>query len=130
MTSAQLQRIMIIEDEPDIQMVAQLALEAVGGFHVTISGSGSEALATAPAFAPDLILLDVMMPDMDGPSTLAALRQTPPTAHIPVIFMTAKVQPHEVQQYKALGAWDVIPKPFDPMSLSSTVQAIWDQQHG
>jgi CheY-like chemotaxis protein len=78
---------------------------------------------------PDLILLNVMMPDMDGPSTLAALRQRPQTAHIPVIFMTAKVQAHEIGRYKELGALAVIAKPFDPMQLPTTVSTIWNQHY-
>src|SRR5438128_2029593 len=124
MATLPLKRILIIEDEPDIQAVAQLALELVGGFTVAVCGSCREALATAPAFAADLILLDVMMPGMDGPTTLKALRAIPSTAATPVIFMTAKVQPQEVERYKELGALDVIPKPFDPMSLPVTISAI------
>ncbi|GIV93259.1 MULTISPECIES: response regulator [Chloroflexus] len=120
-----LQKILFIEDDPDIQMVAQLALEAVGGYAVQICSSGAEALATAEQFAPDLILLDVMMPGMDGPTTLKELRKRPALANTPVIFMTARVQRHEVEQYLALGAVDVISKPFDPMTLSEQVAAIW-----
>lgn len=120
-----LSKILYVEDEPDIQTVARLALETVGGFSVHICSSGQEALDTVTAFAPDLIMLDVMMPGMDGPSTLAALRELPETAAVPVIFMTAKVQPPEVAHYKELGALDVIPKPFDPMTLSEQVLAAW-----
>ena len=121
-----LQRIMYVEDEPDIQAVAKLALEMVGGFTVKICSSGEEALKEAVAFAPDMILLDVMMPGMDGPSTLKALRKKPSLATIPIAFMTAKVQPAEVEKYKSLGAIDVIPKPFDPMNLANQVRAIWE----
>jgi two-component system OmpR family response regulator len=120
-----LQRILYVEDEPDIQAVAKLALEMVGGFTVNICSSGEEALREVTAFAPDLILLDVMMPGMDGPSTLKALREMPSAADVPVIFMTAKVQPDEVAHYKSLGALDVIPKPFDPMNLSNQISALW-----
>ncbi|HJZ46265.1 MAG TPA: response regulator [Roseiflexaceae bacterium] len=120
-----LKRILMVEDEPDIQAVAQLALEALGGFQVRICGSGREGVQAAPAFAPDLILLDVMMPGMDGPSTLRALREQPRVAATPVIFMTAKVQPQEVAEYRALGVLDVIAKPFDPMTLAETIRAIW-----
>ncbi len=129
MAAPTLSKILYVEDEPDIQAVAQLALEAVGGFTVKICSSGQEALANVEAFAPDLILLDVMMPGMDGPTTLQALRQLPAIAETPVCFMTAKVQPQEIAQYRALGALDVIPKPFDPMALSSQVTAIWDRHH-
>lgn len=121
-----LERIMLIEDDPDIQAVGQLALEAVGGFTVQVCGSGQEAIKRAPTFAPDLILLDVMMPGMDGPSTLAALRAQSATAAIPVMFMTAKVQPHEIAHYKELGAVEVISKPFDPMTLSDSIRTIWE----
>jgi two-component system, OmpR family, response regulator len=115
-----------VEDEPDIQMVARLALEALGGYTVEICSTGNEALERAPAFQPQLILLDVMMPGMDGPTTLRNLRGLPQFSATPIIFMTAKVQPNEVAEYKAIGALDVIPKPFDPMTLASQVQAIWD----
>ena len=125
-----LQRILMVEDESDIQAVARLALEAVGGFTVHMCASGFDALKDAPAFGPDLILLDVMMPGMDGPGTLRALRQTPETARVPVVFMTAKVQPQEVAGLKELGALGVIAKPFDPMTLSSTIQQIWAERHG
>ena len=127
MTQA-LQRILLVEDDPDIQAVGQLALEAVGGFTVKICGSGREALTMAADFAPDLILLDVMMPGMDGIATLAALRAQETTKTIPVIFMTAKVQAHEVAHYKELGALGVISKPFDPMTLSGTISELWAEQ--
>jgi CheY-like chemotaxis protein len=126
----QLTRILYVEDEPDIQVVARLALETLGGFTVEICSSGNEALDRAPDFQPQLILLDVMMPVMDGPTTLKKLRELPSFASTPAIFMTAKVQPSEVSGYKNIGAVDVIPKPFDPMTLSSQVQAIWERCYG
>ena len=124
-----LKKIMYVEDEPDIQAVAQLALEAVGGYTVKLCSSGKEALGAAGEFSPDLILLDVMMPGMDGPTTLRALRTMPAVANVPVIFLTAKVQPSEVANLKSLGALDVIAKPFDPMTLSSRVLEIWSGRH-
>lgn len=124
-----LKRIMMVDDEPDIQTVARLALEAMGGFTVQLCGSGSEAVKMALTFNPDLILLDVMMPGMDGPSTLKTLRTQAETAAIPIIFMTAKVQTQELDRYKKLGALDVIAKPFDPMTLAGTVKQIWMQSH-
>ena len=127
MTQA-LNRILYVEDEPDIRMVAQMALQAVGGFTVIACASGQEALDAAPGASADLLLLDVMMPGMDGPSTLKALRALPATANTPVIFMTAKVQAAEVAVYKGLGALEVIPKPFDPMELSAQIQRIWAEQ--
>ena len=124
-----LERILYVEDEPDIQAVAKLALEMVGGYQVMICSGGQEALDKVEAYAPDLILLDVMMPGMDGPTTLQKLRVNPATATIPVIFLTAKVQPPEVAQYQALGALNVIAKPFDPMTLAGQVRQIWEHRH-
>jgi two-component system OmpR family response regulator len=100
----------------------------VGGFVVIACASGQEALSAAPHARADLLLLDIMMPGMDGPSTLKALREMPATANTPVIFMTAKVQAAEVALYKGLGALEVIPKPFDPMELSAQIQHIWAMQ--
>ncbi len=127
MSDKPLQRILFVEDDPDIQTVARMALEAVGGFRVLACSSGQEALEKLAEFPPDLVLLDVMMPGMDGPATLAALRRLPEAASIPVVFMTAKVQTQEVALYRELGAVDVIAKPFDPMSLPETVRSIWSR---
>lgn len=126
----ELTKIMYAEDEPDIQAVARVALEMVGGFQVSIVNSGLDLLEQVTGYAPDLIMLDVMMPGMDGPSTLQALKNIPELASIPVVFMTAKVQPAEVQQYKAMGAVDVIPKPFDPMNLANQLRDVWGRLHG
>jgi CheY-like chemotaxis protein len=125
MSRPPLQRILYVEDEPDIQAVARVALEAVGGFELKICANGRQALAEAADFAPDLLLLDVMMPDMDGPTTLRELRTQAALATTPALFLTAKVQPHEVAALKRQGAIDVISKPFDPMTLSEQLQAIW-----
>ena len=129
MNSNELERILFVEDEADIQAVAQVALEAVGGFTVRICSSGEEALRVAEAFAPQLILSDVMMPDMDGPATLIALRRLPALADTPAIFMTARVLPQEVEQLRASGAMAVIAKPFDPMTLAQQIKDIWGQSH-
>ncbi len=125
-----LHRILFVEDDLDIQSIAKLALVAVGKFSIEICSSGSAALEAVASYEPDLILLDVMMPGMDGPTTLKALRLLPNLAQIPVIFMTAKVQTHEVAHYKELGAVDVIAKPFDPMTLAITIRTIWQQVYG
>ena len=125
-----LTRILMVEDDPDIRAVAHLSLTAVGGFTVALCASGEEALAQAEAFAPDLLLLDVMMPGMGGPATLAALRAKPALAGVPALFMTAKVQPQEVAHYRDLGAADVLPKPFDPMALPGQLRALWERLHG
>ena len=125
MADEALTRILYVEDDADIRSVAGFALEAVGGFVLAVCASGEEALAQAPGFAPQLLLLDVMMPGMDGPETLSALRALPGTEATPAVFMTAKVQPQEVARFRALGAIDVISKPFDPMTLSDEIRAIW-----
>lgn len=117
-------KILLAEDEPDIRTVAGLALESVGGFTVRLCEDGRKALDALPAFAPDLVMLDVMMPGMDGPTTLAELRKLPQGRDVPVIFMTAKVQQAEIEGYKRLGALGVIPKPFDPMTLADTVRKL------
>lgn len=129
MTAEPLTRILYVDDDDDIRTVAVFSLEIVGGFEVAACGSGVEALERAITFAPQLLLLDVMMPEMDGPAVLAALRALPATAATPAIFMTAKVQTAEVERLRTLGAIDVIAKPFDPMQLPDKIRAVW-QQHG
>ncbi len=125
--SSELKRILYVEDDASIRTIAITVLEAVGGFTVIACGSGKQALEAAPAANADLILLDVMMPEMDGPATLKALRLIPQTAQTPAIFMTAKVQAGEILHYKSLGAIDVIAKPFDPMTLSAQISEIWQR---
>ena len=125
MLRPELRRILFVEDDPDIRTVATMALEAVGGFSVLACDSGAQAVEKAPAFGPDLVLLDVMMPGLDGPATLESLRRLPEIRETPVVFMTARVQTHEVARYREMGAADVIAKPFDPMALSDTVRSIW-----
>ena len=122
---SELERILYVEDEPDIRAVAEIALETVAGFTLLTCSSGEEALAKAVEFAPDLLLLDVMMPNMDGPSTLQELRKLPELSNTPAMFMTAKVQPQEIEHFKSLGAIEVIPKPFDPMTLGEQIKAAW-----
>ena len=126
----ELRKILHVEDEPDIREVARLALETVGGFVVESCASGEDAVVRAPAFRPDLVLLDVMMPGLDGPATFQRLRQIPGFEQIPVIFMTAKAMPQEIERFRELGALDVITKPFDPMELASQIRAIWARAHG
>ena len=120
-----LKRILYVEDEPDIQAVARIALATVGGFVLKVCSSGEEAVREVAGFDPELILLDVMMPGMDGPGTLKALRALPGVERVPVVFMTAKVQPNEVAHYKTLGALDVVAKPFNPMTLAEQIRSIW-----
>lgn len=122
-----LKRIMCVEDDEDIREIIEIALEQIGQFEVLLCENGNLAVEQVDGFEPDLILLDVMMPGMDGPSTLKAIRNQPCNKNIPVIFMTAKVQPAEIEEYLALGALDVIAKPFDPMTLPEQIQAIWQK---
>lgn len=130
MTPHKLERILCIEDEEDIRKIQVVALEALGGFTVRACASGAEAIQEAAAFSPQLILLDVMMPGMDGPTTLKSLRTLSGLEETPVIFVTAKVQPDEVGYYKELGALEVISKPFDPMTLAARLKQIWEGRHG
>ncbi len=123
-----LNRVLYVDDDSDIRMVVQMALETLGGFTVRACGSGQEALEVAPRFAPDLIVLDVLMPDMDGPSTLEALRSEADTADTPIVFMTARAQKEEIQRLEDLGALGVVVKPFDPMQLASTLRRLWDDR--
>ena len=127
MGTAKLERILLVEDEIDIQMVARMTLEDLGGFTVEAAGSSAEAVEKAAAFGPDMILLDFMLPDRDGQQTLQALRQVPGLETTPVVFMTARAQKNEVAEYLASGAVDVIIKPFEAMQLASTVNEIWDR---
>ena len=115
-------RLLYVDDEEDIREVALLALELDPELDVTACASGEEALAIAASLAPDLILLDVMMPRLDGPATLARLRANQLTAQVPVVFITARTQAPEQARLLALGAMGVIAKPFDPMTLASVVR--------
>lgn len=124
-----LEKILHIEDEVDIQEVTRLALEEVGGFTVQSCSSGPEAIKITPDFMPDLILLDVMMPGMDGPTTLQELRKLSETKVTPVIFMTAKIMQTEVDNYEKLGAIGLISKPFDPLELPDRLRTIWNNFH-
>lgn len=120
-----LQRITFVDDEPDIREIVQLALEQLGGFTMHLCESGPQALETAPIFHPDLFLLDVMMPGMNGIQTFRRLKEIPEIAGTPIVFMTAKAQTHEIERYHSLGAAGVIQKPFNPLTLPADIQAIW-----
>lgn len=120
-----LQRVLHIEDDPSIRTLTRIALESLGGYDVLCCGSGREALEKAVQFSPDLVLMDVMMPDMDGIETMTRLRQHRTLSAVPVVFMTAKVQPAEIAQLHGLGACAVLSKPFDPLSLADRLRSIW-----
>jgi two-component system OmpR family response regulator len=117
--------ILYVEDEPDIRTIATITLESVGGFHVMACASGDEGLRRARDSSPDIVLLDIMMPGMDGPETMRRMRQIPHMEHKPYIFMTAKIQPAEVASYMDLGAAGVIAKPFDPMQVCGQISHLY-----
>lgn len=121
-----LKNIMLVEDEEDIRAIAKIALERIGHFNVQYCSSGVEALERVKTYHPDLILLDMMMPGMDGVATFKALRTLDTFKNTPIIFMTAKVQPSEISYYKVLGAAEIISKPFDPLKLAEKLQQIWE----
>jgi len=118
-------KILHVDDEADIRSITKLALESIGGFNVFSCSSGKEAIASVTDTAPDLIVMDVMMPEMDGPTTFLALQKIPDAGRIPVIFMTAKSQKDEIDSLMEVGAIGVIAKPFDPMQLSKEIERIW-----
>ncbi len=124
-----LQHILYVDDEAELRTIAQLALEQLGGYRVTLCQNGTEALNAVRADPPQLALLDVLMPDMDGPELLASLRATPEGSELPVIFLTGRADDQARRQYQALGALGTIAKPFDPMQLAQHVQSLWDQRN-
>jgi len=117
-------KILYVDDEDDIREIAVMALELDSGIAARSCDSGAGALETATQWTPDLILLDVMMPDMDGPETLARLRQEPATSNIPVVFITARTQSEDIERFMELGATSVISKPFDPMTLAEQARTL------
>ena len=128
---ASLQRVMCVEDDADIRMILDFSLASVGGYEVCSCAGGLEAVRMAPQFKPELVLLDVMMPDLSGPETLAALRALPCMAGVPVVFLTAKAMPDELEQLLQHGATGLIVKPFDPMTLPQDIRPYWEfGRHG
>ncbi|HEX3318864.1 MAG TPA: response regulator [Solirubrobacteraceae bacterium] len=121
-------RILLIDDEPDIREVFKVSLEAVAGWQILTAGTGAEGAELAAQWRPDAIVLDVMMPELDGPATLEVLRGRRETRNIPVLFMTAKAQAGELSRIATLGVAGVIAKPFDPMSLHERIAGAlgWD----
>ncbi|MFO7274457.1 MAG: response regulator [Symbiobacteriaceae bacterium] len=117
-------RILLIEDDPDIQRMVQLSLKFQGGHEVSVASGGQEGIEKAEREKPDLILLDVMMPEMDGYETCRRLKANPATASIPVVFLSARAQQSEIEKGRSLGAIGYLVKPFDPMTLSDQLQAM------
>jgi CheY-like chemotaxis protein len=116
-------KILIIDDEEDIREVAALSLETVAGWTVVAANSGAQGLARAIEHQPDAILLDVMMPGMDGPTTVRELRKNPATASIPILLLTAKVQASDQRRFADLGVQAILFKPFDPLTLAQQIAA-------
>jgi CheY-like chemotaxis protein len=118
-----MRKILIVDDEDDIRAVAALCLETIAGWEVLTATSGSEGIRRALENKPDAILLDVMMPEMDGPTTFQRLQQDPHTRSIPVLLLTAKVQGADQRRFADMGVAAVLSKPFDPLTLSSQISA-------
>ena len=125
-----LNRVMCVEDDPDIRLLIELSLSTVGQMDVLCCASGNMALASVTGFAPDSVLLDVMMPIMSGPETLQALRQLPAMQGVPVVFMTAQAMPATLQELMRHGVAGLIIKPFDPMTLAHDLQPFWEHARG
>ena len=123
-----LKKILYAEDDQDIQEIGVLAMETLGGFSVKTCDSGEEVAAAAVAFKPDLVVLDIMMPGMDGVEALRTLRDIDAFKETPVIFMTAKVMKDEQEEYRQLGAKAVIIKPFDPTTLCEQISEVWNRR--
>lgn len=124
-----LNKIMCVDDEPDILEIVKASLEVGGGYAVTTCSSGKEALDTVGDVRPDLVLLDILIPAMDGVTIFAKLKSYSSLKAVPVVFITAMVQPKEVSSYLELGAAGVIMKPFDPMKLPGEIASLWKNFH-
>ena len=122
-----LKSILYVEDDLHMRTTAKLVLEVIGKFDVRECSSGREALLAARDFVPDLILLDVLMPELDGVNTLAMLRRMPHLAHTPALFVTAMTEPADLMRYLEAGAFGVIAKPVVPLSLTGQLNTLWDQ---
>ncbi|WP_176049694.1 response regulator [Burkholderia sp. BCC1644] len=124
-----LQRILCAEDDPDIRTILDFSLSTVGGYELCLCADGTEALEQADAFAPDLVLLDVMMPRLGGPETMRALRERPALRDTPIVLMSARALPDEIEALLAHGATGVIVKPFDPVALPENLKIYWNYAH-
>ncbi|MBL8112748.1 MAG: response regulator [Acidobacteria bacterium] len=117
-------KVLLIDDEDDIRKIAGLGLSRIGGMEVLDASSGAAGLALAKSGKPDVILLDMMMPVMDGEMTLQALNSDPETRHIPVIFLTAKALSAEIERFRTMGVAGILTKPFDPVTLADDVRRV------
>ena len=125
-----LQRILLADDEPDILEISRIALETVGGFEVSVCLSGKTLLERLPEFRPDLVIVDVLMPDMTGPEVFEEIRRRPEYDEVPVIYLTGVIQEEELEDLRETGVADIILKPFDPMTLADRINGVWKGSHG
>ena len=125
--TSKLDKILCIDDDPDILAITQIALEVLGGYTLRTCTGGDEGIRQSADWQPDLIICDVMMPELDGMATLKLLRENRSTAQIPLVFLTARVEKAEMEEYRRLGADGVIEKPFDVEALPNEVQNVWKQ---
>ena len=128
MSTRPLNTLLYVDDDADIREIVEMSLGLDGTMRVSSSAGGEHALEAMRSSPPDLVVLDVMMPGMDGPAILRRMRADPQLKHIPVIFMTAKANPQEVARFRDLSAIGVIAKPFDPMALGTQVRTLWNSQ--
>lgn len=120
-------RILYAEDEVDVQTIVEISVWSMSDYEIKTCGNGKLLLECVEDYNPDLILLDVMMPEMDGPTTFKNLQLNEKTKNIPVIFITAKVQNHEIKLFNETGVIGVISKPFDPVSLCANINELWEK---
>jgi len=125
MPATPLNRICYVEDDEDIQRIVRMSLERVGKMTVEVVGDPTMAIEAMSAFRPDLVMLDWMMPKMDGPTLFHQMKQRPETSALPVVFITAKASPRELDELLTLGAAGAISKPFNPKDLPDQLRAIW-----
>lgn len=125
----ELKKILYAEDEPDIRTIVEISISSTSDCEILFVENGKELLEKVEDINPDLIMLDVMMPEMDGPTALLELRKNPKTKDIPVIFMTAKAQIHELKSLEKMGILGILTKPFDPIELFPSIQKIWNESH-
>ncbi|HXZ93287.1 MAG TPA: response regulator [Burkholderiales bacterium] len=125
MPTTPLNRICYVEDDEDIQRIVRMSLERVGKMTVEVVGDPAQAIETIKAFKPDLVMLDWMMPGIDGPTLFRMMRETPEVKHLPVVFITAKASSSEMDELRAMGAAGAISKPFSPKDLPDQLRSIW-----
>ena len=127
MVKKELNKILYVEDDPNVQAVVKVSLVSIGKFTIKACWNGKEALESIEEFQPDLILSDVMMPEMDGVTMIKILKSDSRYSHIPVVFISARAQKHEVEEYMVHGATHVLTKPFDPITLPNELKSVWER---